>query len=135
MSVTGVWANKRGSLMVLREDSSGHLTGKYRSAAGRDLQVRELAGRTSPVEGDKQMLGFCVCFHTDQPSTQFGHASVGTWSRWARNNTLTTRWLLTRSISREEDEWSSTIIGQDSFEKLSDVYDERHLTASKQELD
>jgi len=135
MSVTGVWANKRGSLMVLREDSSGHLTGTYRSAAGRDLQVRELAGRTSPVEGDKQMLGFCVCLHTDQPSTHVGHASVGTWSGWARNNTLTTRWLLTRSISREEDEWSSTIIGQDSFEKLSDVYEERHLTASKQELD
>ena len=135
MSVTGVWTNKRGSLMVLREDSSGHLTGKYRSAAGRDLQVRELAGRTSPVQGDKQMLGFSVCFHTDRPSTQFGHASVCTWSGWARNDALTTRWLLTRSMNREEDEWSSTIVGQDSFEKVSDVYDERHLTASKQELD
>jgi hypothetical protein len=38
-------------------------------------------------------------------------------------------------MSREEDEWSSTIVGQDSFEKLSDVYDEGHLTASKQELE
>jgi avidin family protein len=135
MPVTGLWVNKRASVMVLREDLSGHITGKYRSAAGHDLEVRELAGRASPIDGDKQMLGFSVCFHTNQPSPQFGHASVCTWSGWVRNNTLTTRWLLTRSMSREEDEWSSTIVGQDSFEKLSDVYDERHLTASKQELD
>jgi hypothetical protein len=135
MPVTGVWVNKRASVMVLREDSSGDITGKYRSAAGRDLQVRELAGRTSPIEGAKQMVGFSVCFHTDQPSTQFGHTSVCTWSGWARNNTLTTRWLLTRSVSREEDEWSSTIVGEDSFERLSDLYDEAHLTASKQKLD
>ena len=135
MSVTGVWVNKRASVMVLREDPSGNVTGKYRSAAGRDLQVRDLAGRTSPVEEDKQMVGFSVCFHTDQPSSQFGRASVCTWSGWIQNNTLTTRWLLTRNVSREEDDWSSTIVGQDSFERLSDVYDERHLTASKKELD
>ena len=135
MPVTGVWVNKRTSIMVLREDSSGHITGKYRSAAGRDLQVRELAGRASRLDGDKQMVGFSVCFHTDQPSTQFGHASVCTWSGWLRNNTLTTRWLLTRNVSGEEDEWSSTIVGEDCFEKLSDAYDEKHLTASRQELE
>lgn len=135
MSVTGVWVNKRASVMVLREDSSGHVTGKYHSAAGRDLQVRELAGRTCPIDGDKQMVGFSVCFHTDQPSTQFGHASVCTWSGWVRNNMLTTRWLLTRNVSREEDEWSSTIVGQDCFERLSDTYNEKHLTASRQELE
>lgn len=135
MSVTGVWVNKRASVMVLREDPSGNVTGKYRSAAGRDLDVRELAGRTSPVDGDKQMVGFSVCFHTDQPSSQFGRASVCTWSGWARHKTLTARWLLTRNVSREEDEWSSTIVGQDSFERLSDVYEERHLTASKKELE
>jgi avidin family protein len=135
MPISGVWVNKRGSVMVLREESSGHVTGEYRSAAGRDLQVRELAGRASTIDGNKQMVGFSVCFHTDQPSPQFGHTSVCTWSGWVRNNTLTTRWLLTRSMSREEDEWSSTIVGQDSFEKLSDVYDEGHLTASKQELE
>ena len=135
MSVTGVWVNKRASAMVMREDSSGHITGKYRSVAGRDLQVRELAGRTSPLDGGKQMVGFSVCFHTDQPSSQFGRASVCTWSGWLRNRTLITRWLLTRNLSREEDEWSSTIVGQDSFEKLSDAYDEKPLTASRQELE
>ena len=135
MPITGVWVNKRASVMVLREDSSGHVTGKYRSAAGRDLQVRDLAGRASPIEGDKQMVGFSVCFHTDQPSSQFGHTSVCTWSGWLRDNTLTTRWLLTRNVSREEDDWSSTIVGQDCFERVSDAYDEKHLTAYRQELE
>jgi hypothetical protein len=134
MSVTGVWMNKRASVMVLREDSAGHITGKYRSVVGRDLHVRELAGRASGADGDRRMLGFSVCFHTDDPSPQFGHDSICTWSGWVRSNTMTTRWLLTRSMSREEDEWSSTLVGQDSFERVSDVYDEKQLTTSSRPL-
>lgn len=59
--------NKRASIMVLREDSSGHITGKYRSSAGRDLQVRELAGRTSRLDGDKQMVGSVFAFTLTSP--------------------------------------------------------------------
>jgi hypothetical protein len=44
---------------------------------------------------------------------------------------MMTRWLLTRSMSHAEDEWSSTLVGNDEFEKSSDMCDEKHLAASK----
>lgn len=135
MSVTGLWMNKRGSITVLREDESGQITGKYRSVMGRDTNVRALAGRAGRPDAGKQMIGFSVCFNTDEESPQFGCYSVCSWSGWLRNGTLTTRWLLTRSMKQNDDEWSSTIVGQDSFKRLSDAYEEKHLTASRQELE
>lgn len=135
MSATGVWINKRDSMMVLREDQSGQITGKYRSVVGRDTNVREPAGRASRLDAGKQMIGFSVCFQTDDASPPFGLHSICSWSGWVRNNTMNTRWLLTRSMKQEDDEWSSTIVGQDSFERLSDVYEEKHLTASTEALE
>jgi hypothetical protein len=134
MSVTGVWLNERHSVLVLKEESPGRITGKYRSVVGRDANVRELEGRTSGVDGNKQMLGFAVCFHSNRPEAGFGHDSVCTWSGWARGNQITTCWLLTRSMSREQDEWSSRIVGQDTFQRVSDAYDEKHLTVSREAL-
>jgi len=58
MSVTGVWINKHDSIMVFREDESGHLIGKYRSVVGRDVRIRELAGRVSQLDAGRQMIGF-----------------------------------------------------------------------------
>jgi hypothetical protein len=54
--------------VALREEPSGQITGRYRSSVGRDLRVRELTGRVCQPEGDKQMLGFTVCFRR-QPVT------------------------------------------------------------------
>lgn len=130
MSVTGVWMNQRGSIVALREELSGRISGKYRSSVGRDPQVRELAGRVSQPDENKQMLGFTVCFRTDNPSPQFARDSICAWSGWVREKKMMTRWVLTRSMSHPEDEWSSTLIGNDEFEKISDMYDEKHLTAS-----
>jgi avidin family protein len=130
VSVTGVWINQRGSIVALREEPSGQIMGKYRSVVGRDLQARDLAGRVSQPDGNKQMLGFTVCFRTDNPLPQFGRDSICTWSGWVREKKIMTRWLLTRSMSHPEDEWSSTVVGNDEFDKISDMYDEKHLAAS-----
>lgn len=73
MSVTGVWINQRGSIVTLREEPSGHIIGKYRSVVGRDLQVRDLSGRVSQPDGNKQMLGFTVC---SEPTTPYRNLAV-----------------------------------------------------------
>jgi hypothetical protein len=130
MSLTGVWMNELKSIMVLNEHSDGTLTGKYRSLVGRDPHTRNLAGMASADENGKQILGFVVCFQIDNPSSGYGHFSVCTWSGWIRNSEIKTHWLLTISLLKEVDEWSSTLVGEDEFEKVSDVPEEEHLQAN-----
>lgn len=130
MALTGVWLNELKSIMVLKENPDGSLSGKYRSIVGRDPHTRDLAGRTSPEEQGKQMLGFAVCFKIDNPASGYGHHSVCGWSGWARDGkTITTHWLLTVSVIKKEDEWSSTLLGEDTFTKVTDTADEELLTA------
>jgi avidin family protein len=134
MSLTGVWLNELNSIMVLNDHPDGTLTGKYRSLVGRDSHIRDLAGRTSAKEGGKQMLGFAVCFEIDNPGPGYGHYSLCTWSGWERDEEITTHWLLTISILNQQDEWSSTLIGEDAFEKILDTPEEKHLESSKEIL-
>jgi avidin family protein len=139
MSVTGVWVNKSMSILLLHEHADGALAGKFRSIVGRDPSVRILTGRTSPVENGKQMLGFAVQFQIEEPGPGYGHYSVCTWSGWAMDKvasrTITTHWLLTVSRLREEDEWSSTTTGYDTFEKVLDSPEEKYLSADRQTLE
>jgi Avidin family len=138
MSLTGVWLNELNSIMVLNDPGDGTLIGKYRSLVGRDPHTRDLAGRTSSVEQGKQLLGFAVCFQVDNPSQGYGHYSVCTWSGWERDGNgrqkIKTHWLLTISILDPKQEWSSTLIGEDEFEKVSDTPEEKHLTAPREAL-
>ena len=67
MALTGVWLNELNSVMVLIEDANHGLTGKYRSIVGRDPNLRDLAGRTNYLDGNKQMVGFAVCFEKRIP--------------------------------------------------------------------
>jgi len=129
MSLTGVWMNELNSIMVLNEHADGTLTGRYRSIVGRDSHIRDLAGKASAEEQTKQLLGFAVCFQIDQPGPGYWHSSLCTWSGWARDKNITTHWLLTVDPLKKEDEWSSTLLGEDSFEKVLDVPEERHLQA------
>lgn len=139
MSLTGVWVNKRRSILLLHEHEDGALAGKFRSIVGRDPSVRILTGRTSPVENGKKMLGFAVQFQIEEPGPGYGHYSVCTWSGWAKdkapNQVITTHWLLTVSRLSEEDEWSSTTTGCDTFEKVLDNPEERYLSADGQTLE
>jgi hypothetical protein len=134
MSLTGVWLNELNSIMVLEEMPDGSLKGKYRSLVGRDPHIRDLAGRVSSDEQGKQMLGFAVCFHIDNPGPGYGHFSLCTWSGWARDQKITTHWLLAISLLNQKDEWSSTLIGEDGFEKVLDIPEEKHLLSDKEAL-
>jgi len=134
MSLTGVWLNELNSIMVLKDPGDGSLTGKYRSIVGRDPNIRDLAGRTSSEETGKQLLGFAVCFQIADPGPNYGHSSLCTWSGWARDDKITTHWILTVDPLKKEDEWSSTLLGEDEFERVLDVPDEAHLRASRDDL-
>ena len=139
MSLTGVWMNELRSILLLDEDKDGSLAGKFRSMVGRDPQVRILTGRTSPAENGKQMLGFAVQFQIEKPGPGYGHYSVCTWCGWATdkasNQTITTHWLLTIGRLNQEDEWSSTTTGRDTFEKVLDSPEEKYLSADRQALE
>lgn len=138
MSLTGMWVNERGSILLLEQDRDGNLAGKFRSIVGRDPHIRTLTGRTSPVESEQQMLGFAVQFHIEEPGSGYGHYSVCTWCGRARvegsSQTITAHWLLTISRLSEKDEWSSTKIGCDTFEKILDGFEEKYLSADQQTL-
>jgi len=134
MPLTGVWMNELNSIMVLEDHADGSLTGKYRSVVGRDPNIRDLTGRTSAEEQGKQMLGFAVGFQIDSPGPGYGHYSLCTWSGWARGKEITTHWLLAISMLEQKNEWSSTLIGEDTFEKVLDVADEKHLEADTKAL-
>lgn len=67
MALTGIRLNELNSVMVLIEDAHHGFTGKYRSIVGRDPHIRDLAGRTNYFDGNKQMVGFAVCFEIANP--------------------------------------------------------------------
>jgi hypothetical protein len=98
MSLTGVWMNELNSVMVLNEHADKGLTVKYRSMVGRDPNVRDLSGRTSAVDGGKQMVAFAVCFEIAAPGLGDGHFSVCACSGWSEKNSagkyiMDTHWL------------------------------------------
>jgi len=138
MSITGVWLNESKSIMVLHDPGDGTLRGRYRSMVGRDLHIRELAGRTSTAEGEKQMIGFTVCFQIADPSPGYGHASLCAWSGWSDSENgklkIKTRWLLSTGILDPNQAWGGTLIGDDKFELVVTDPDEQYLEASEEAL-
>jgi len=138
MSLTGVWLNESKSVMVLQDPGDGSLRGRYRSTVGRDTGIRELAGRTSSTEGDKQMIGFAVCFEIADPRPGYAHASLCSWSGWSDmkdgKQRIKTRWLLSTGILHPSQEWGGTLIGDDNFELVLTDPDEHYLEASQETL-
>jgi hypothetical protein len=133
MSLTGVWMNELNSVMVLNEHADKRLTGKYRSMVGRDPNVRDLSGRTSAVEGGKQMVAFAVCFEIAAPGLGDGHFSVCAWSGWSEKDgtgqyIMDMHWLLSGSVLDKQAEWAATKIGKSTFQKVLDTPDEKLLT-------
>jgi hypothetical protein len=133
MSLAGVWMNELNSMMVLNEDADKRLTGKYRSMVGRDTNVRDLSGRTSGVDGGKQMVAFAVCFEIAAPGPGEGHFSVCAWSGWsgkdgAGNYIIDAQWLLSVSVLDKQGEWAATKIGKSSFQRVLETPDEKLLT-------
>src|SRR5690348_5797561 len=113
MDLTGIWTNELRSVMVLRTSQEGdNLSGTYHSIVGRDPGYRNLAGRTSPEDGAKQMVGFTVVFYVDEMPKGYGHYTVCAWSGWAEAagsaQLIRTHWLLTENIFDRNSEWAST---------------------------
>jgi hypothetical protein len=134
MSLTGVWLNEHKSIMVIDEHSDGSLTGMFRSLVGRDTRKRLLSGRASSEESVKQLLGFTVCFHIDNPTEASGHYSLCSWSGWARDKEITTHWLLTTSFLDPADEWSSTRVGQDRFKRVYQAANDEYIDSDEDTL-
>lgn len=133
MSLTGVWMNELHSVLLLREHDDRSLTGQYRSIVGRDSGVRQLSGRTSATEGEKQMVAFAVCFEIAAPGPGEGHFSVCAWSGssekdGAGNYMIDTHWLLSVSLLDKEAAWAATKIGKSAFQRVQETPDERLLT-------
>jgi hypothetical protein len=132
MSLTGIWTNELRSVMLLREDADGGLTGIYHSIVGRDPGYRALAGRTSPDDSGKQMVAFAVCFKIDAPSDGYGHYSVCGWSGWSETDdddtlVMKTHWLLSVNLLDSKDEWAATNVGEDTLVQLTGAPDESLL--------
>ncbi len=126
MGLTGIWMNELNSVMALQEHADRSVTGKYKSIVGRDQNLRELAGRTGYLDGQKQMLGFSVCFEIARPGPGSGQTSICSWSGWWKQNpvgkeVIETHWLLTTNELDPNDEWASHLIGEDEFEKVLDA--------------
>jgi hypothetical protein len=137
MALTGIWLNELNSVMLLIEDGSYGLKGKYRSIVGRDPNIRDLAGRTNYFDGNKQMVGFAVCFEIANPGAGSGHTSICTWSGWykkgaAGKDDIETHWILTTNELNAKDEWASHLIGEDSFRRVLVIPDEKVLADDNQ---
>jgi hypothetical protein len=136
MSLTGFWMNELRSVMLLHQHDDGALVGKYRSIVGRDPHPRILVGRVSSDEESKRLLGFAVCFEITPSKPGSGHFSLCTWSGWSRrDNKIITKWLLTAMPLDPNDEWASTLVGGDEFEKVFDEFDEKHICAEIPQLE
>ena len=73
MSLTGVWMNELHSVMLLVEHEDQSLTGKYRSAVGRDTAVRDLSGRMSKAE----IVNTLITIPTATSSPPFSDTKTG----------------------------------------------------------
>jgi hypothetical protein len=51
-----------------------------------------------------------------------------------RGKNITTHWLLTISLLDTKDEWSSTLLGEDTFEKVLDTAEDKFLDTDKATL-
>jgi len=71
---------------------------------------------------------------TYNPTEATGHYSLCSWSGWARDDEITTHWLLTSSFLDRADEWSSTRVGQDHFKKILQTADDEYIDSDEEAL-
>lgn len=110
--LSGTWHNQLGSVLVLEEDGSGALRGRYRAAAGSAPdRSYAVAGSYDPEPfGPVTVLGFVVDWAENH--------SVTVWSgQYHReSDQIRATWLLTTETSGTDD-WKSTVIGHDVFRR------------------
>jgi hypothetical protein len=121
----GSWYNELGSTMVIKtiDPTNQTVLGTYQSAvssSGCAQGVFPLVGSSDVLAGG-QTFGWTVCWL---------NASSKCWSTtsWAGqlledNATITALWLLTMKVDPDE-EWASTLIGQNVFTRNQPTEDE-----------
>jgi len=108
----GSWENQLGSVLNLEDDGAGGLGGFYQSATG------ATTGASYPVRGfynlsdsrPCRVIGFVVDWGV--------HHALTAWSGryYPETDSIHATWLMTTSTTGE-DEWRSTLVGQDLFRR------------------
>jgi hypothetical protein len=108
LSLCGVWRNQLGSVLELRADPAGRITGSIESRVGGVEGQYPVSGFFERGGDDDGTLGFVVAW---SPT-----GSVASWcGRYeAASGTISAMWILTEP-GQEGNEWQATRIGYDTF--------------------
>ncbi|HEY8302975.1 MAG TPA: avidin/streptavidin family protein [Solirubrobacteraceae bacterium] len=116
MSFAGTWYNELNSKMILKDQGNGLIVGTYESAVGEFKGVAfPLTGSYDPrPEPTAQAIGFVVTWSVPAHNAY----SVTSWSGQydGKADAIGTTWLLTSATGLlPEQDWCSTLVGQDDF--------------------
>jgi hypothetical protein len=114
----GTWYNELGSEMFVDplDPTSQTVTGTYTTAVSSSGCAQGeffLVGR-SDVQVGGQTFGWTVCWLNADTKCWSTTSWAGQYQEAGGNATITALWLLTMRVD-PEDEWASTLIGQDLF--------------------
>jgi hypothetical protein len=106
--LTGVWRNQLGSVLELRADPVGRITGSIESKVGGVEGQYPVSGFFESGGDGDGTLGFVVAW---SPT-----GSVASWcGRYgAASGTITAMWILTE-MGEGGNEWQATRVGYDTF--------------------
>lgn len=112
MPLSGDWYNELGSKMTLQLDGE-HVTGYYYTAVGDAEGIYHLAGRANR---NNTVLGFAVAWQNEYGDSESATSWSGEYHE--ADDVIVTTWLLT-SQTDEPDDWKSTLVGKDTFQRQS----------------
>jgi Avidin family len=124
-NLNGTWYNELGSLMTI-ETNGNVISGTYQTAVGDAKGIYYLVGLTDTDNAASQAVGWVVVWQN-----QYGDSgSVTSWSgQYQVVNgvpTIVTTWLLTMETNPQDD-WQSTLVGQDVFTPYPVTQDEKSI--------
>jgi Avidin family len=115
MGLEGTWYSELGSMLDIAQISDGTLVGTYETAVSNGCAQGKFAliGRTD-VESGGDTVGFAVTWKNDQSSCNSTTSWAGQYQIVDGQEYLTAFWLLARESDAEE-QWASTLVGEDVF--------------------
>jgi hypothetical protein len=120
MDLSGSWRNQLFSTVTIDADGKGGLTGTIVCASG------NLAGHHFPLTGcydpAPRSPATALAFVVDWANGDVNGHSVTAWSGQydEQAETIVATWILTTETGvRPADEWHSSLIGQDTFQRVA----------------
>lgn len=114
MNIEGVWFNELNSVVEFIVDGIT-LSGTYQSKVGDVSGIYNLTGQLNLSTETGQALGFVVLWQNEHMDSN----AVTSWSGQAQivdgEEKIVTTWLLTAEQKNSDNDWKSTLIGQDIF--------------------